>query len=189
MDKQKALAALEKEFLSWENPPLLRNRIHPVFGEGNPAADLVFVGESPGLSENQQGRPFVGESGKLLDQMLQGANLQREEVYITNVVKDQPPGNRDPDLSEIAAYLPYLRRQIEIIDPKVIVTLGRHALATLLPEAQPISHSHGKVFKKDRRFYVALYHPAAALHQGTLRETIFNDFQAIPKLLKKVTTI
>lgn len=186
MDKQKALAALEKEFVAWENPPLKDNRINPVFGEGSPNAEVLFVGEAPGFSENQQGRPFVGAAGKLLNEMLQKVGLDRSEVYITNVVKDQPPGNRDPEPSEITAYLPYLSRQIEIIKPKVIVTLGRHALSTLLPEAGSISNSHGKVFKKGDYHYVSLYHPAAALHQGALKETIFNDFKAVPKVLKKV---
>jgi uracil-DNA glycosylase family 4 len=186
MKKLEALKALEAEFTAWKNPPLKNNRINPVFGEGDPNTKILFIGEAPGFSENREGRPFVGAAGKLLNEMLESEGLSRSDVYITNVVKDQPPGNRDPEPFEISAYLPYLERQIEIIDPKIIVTLGRHALSTLLPEAGSISRVHGKVFKKGNRYFVALYHPAAALHQGSLRETILNDFKAIPKLLKKV---
>lgn len=188
MSKRERLAELKRQFIAWENPPLKENRVRPVFGEGNPAADVMFIGEAPGWHENREGRPFVGAAGKLLDEMLRSIGLPREEVYITNVVKDQPPGNRDPLPAEIEAYRPYLEEQIAIINPRVIVTLGRHSLATLLPGLRSISKVHGKVFKKGERYFVPLYHPAAALHQQRLKNTLFSDFRVLEKVLRKVNT-
>lgn len=186
MTKSEKLAELERQFRAWQNPPLKGNRVNPVFGEGNPEATVMFIGEAPGFNENRLGRPFVGQAGKLLDEMLATIGLDRKEIYITNIVKDQPPDNRDPNPTEIAAYAPYLAKQIEIINPKIIVTLGRISLGNLLPGVGSIGTVHGKVFQKGSRYYISLYHPAAALHQNALKETLFQDFRIIEKVIRKV---
>ena len=161
---------------------LSRSRTHAVPGEGNPNARVMLIGEGPGHHEDQQGKPFVGASGKFLTELLTNAGLSREEVFITNVVKCRPPGNRDPLPDEIAACRPYLRRQIELIDPDVIVTLGRFSMSHFFP-GERISKIHGQAREINGRLYVPMYHPAAALHQGALRATIQEDFNRLPKLL------
>ena len=161
---------------------LSRSRTHAVPGEGNPNARVMLIGEGPGHHEDQQGKPFVGASGKFLTELLTNAGLSREEVFITNVVKCRPPGNRDPLPDEIAACRPYLRRQIELIDPDVIVTLGRFSMSHFFP-GERISKIHGQEREINGRLYVPMYHPAAALHQGALRATIQEDFNRLPKLL------
>jgi uracil-DNA glycosylase len=161
---------------------LCRSRTHAVPGEGNPEARVMLIGEGPGHHEDQQGKPFVGASGKFLSELLLNAGLSREEVFITNVVKCRPPGNRDPLPDEIAACRPYLRRQVEVIDPDVIVTLGRFSMAHFFP-GERISKIHGQPREINGRLYVPMYHPAAALHQGALRATIQEDFNKLPKLL------
>jgi DNA polymerase len=161
---------------------LCRSRTHAVPGEGNPEARVMLIGEGPGHHEDQQGKPFVGASGKFLSELLLNAGLSREEVFITNVVKCRPPGNRDPLPDEIAACRPYLRRQVELIDPDVIVTLGRFSMAHFFP-GERISKIHGQPKEINGRLYVPMYHPAAALHQGALRATIQEDFDKLPKLL------
>jgi uracil-DNA glycosylase family 4 len=152
-------------------------------GEGSPTADVLLVGEAPGASEDKQGRPFVGRSGKLLDQLLAEAGLARDDVFITNVVKARPPGNRDPKADEVAHYLPWLEQQLALIAPSVIIPVGRHALAHFAP-GRKISEVHGTlIVERDRRL-VPWLHPAAALRNQSLRETLFEDARALPGILE-----
>jgi len=144
----------------------------------------MFIGEGPGFHENQQGRPFVGAAGRYLDELLESINLKRSDVFITNVVKCRPPGNRDPQADELSACNGYLDRQIHAINPKVIVTLGRFSMAKFLPNAK-ISEVHGQAMNIRGRLIVAMYHPAAALHQRSLKATIEEDFSRLPELIKK----
>ena len=150
-----------------------------VMGEGNPTADIVFIGEAPGKREDELGRPFVGASGKFLDEMLAQAGMNRDDVYITNIVKYRPPNNRDPSPDEKREFWPYLMRQLEIINPRVVITLGRHSGAAFIPDLV-ISRDHGqarKVQHHDHEFLVIpLYHPAAALYNGGMRQVLINDF-------------
>lgn len=158
-----------------------------VMGTGHPDADIVFIGEAPGKDEDKQGLPFVGASGRFLNEMLKAAGLERPDVYITNIVKYRPPNNRDPLPEEKREFWPYLLRQIEIIDPKVIITLGRHSGAYFIPNLQ-ISKDHGHARKV--RFYnqeflvIPLYHPAAALYNGSMRQVLIDDFLAAATLAK-----
>jgi DNA polymerase len=142
----------------------------------------MFIGEGPGFHENEQGKPFVGAAGKFLDELLGKIGMKRQDVFITNVVKCRPPGNRDPLPQELAACSEYLERQIQAINPKVIVTLGRYSMAHFLPNAR-ISEVHGQGMKVKGRLIVAMYHPAAALHQQSLRPTIEADFAHLPELI------
>ena len=155
-----------------------------VMGDGNPDADIVFIGEAPGKKEDETGKPFVGAAGKFLNEMLASAGLERSDVYITNIVKYRPPNNRDPQPGEKAAFLPYLLRQLEIIDPKAIITLGRHSMEYFLPSAK-ISQIHGHAVRKKVLYHdqsehewliIPLYHPAAALYNGGMRQTLIDDF-------------
>lgn len=159
--------------------PLHRGRTKAVPGEGSPNADIMFIGEGPGYHEDRQGRPFVGASGNFLTEMLEGIGLRREDVFIANVVKCRPPGNRDPEPHEIQACSVYLDRQIALIDPKVIVTLGRFSMAKWFPTAR-ISRIHGQARKVNGRLIVPFFHPAAALHQPTLRQAVEEDFRKLP---------
>lgn len=161
---------------------LCRSRTHAVPGEGNPNARIMLIGEGPGYHEDQQGRPFIGNSGKFLSELLAKAGLQREDVFITNVVKCRPPGNRDPMPDEIAACSAYLDAQLELIDPDVVVTLGRFSMQRWFRNER-ISKIHGEPRKDDGRLVVPMYHPAAALHQASLRTTIEEDFAKLPKIL------
>jgi uracil-DNA glycosylase len=147
-------------------------------GEGNPTADVVLVGEAPGASEDRTGRPFVGSAGKLLDRLLEEAGLRREDVFITNVVKARPPGNRDPRADEVAHHLPFLEAQLQVIAPRLLVPLGRHALKRFAPDAR-IAEVHGRVLQRDGRTLFPLYHPAAALHNQRLRPTLLDDARAL----------
>lgn len=157
-------------------------------GTGNWKADIVFIGEAPGKKEDLEGKPFIGAAGKFLNELLDGIGLKREDVFITNVVKHRPPKNRDPLEIEVEACFPFLKKQIALINPKLIVFLGRHALNRFFPDLK-ISDCHGKDFKKDidwlekEQVFLPLYHPAAALYQGSLRQTLKEDFQIIPKLI------
>jgi DNA polymerase len=151
-------------------------------GEGAEDADLLFIGEAPGWHEDQQGRPFVGPAGQFLDQLLTSIGLRREEVYIANVIKCRPPQNRDPLPAEIQSCRKWLDRQIEIIQPQMIITLGRYSLARYFPN-ESIGKIHGKPRKSGGVIYYPMYHPAAALHQGSLRRTIETDMLRIPQLL------
>lgn len=161
---------------------LYHSRKLAVPGEGPASADIMFIGEGPGFHENEQGRPFVGAAGKFLEELLAGIGLKRSDVFITNVVKCRPPGNRDPEPAEIEACRKYLDRQIQIINPKVIVTLGRFSMARYMPNAK-ISAVHGKAVRADGRLVVAMYHPAAALHQPALKSSIQEDFSRLPQLI------
>ena len=151
-------------------------------GEGSADAEVMIVGEAPGASEDKQGRPFVGRAGKFLDELLAEAGLERDQVYITNVVKARPPGNRDPRADEVAHHMPWLETQLALIQPKLVVPLGRHALAHFDPEAK-ISVVHGQPLERDGRLVFPWYHPAAALHNQSLRETLHVDAQALGALL------
>ena len=166
-------------------PELAKTATNMVFGDGNPNADLVFIGEAPGKNEDLQGLPFVGAAGKFLDEMLASINLQRADIYITNIVKYRPPNNRDPSPDEKAEFLPYLQAQLEVIQPKLVVTLGRHSMNCFLPDLQ-ISQCHGQPKRHNGQVYLPLFHPAAALYNGSMRQTIMDDFAKIPQILKLI---
>jgi DNA polymerase len=154
-----------------------------VIGDGNPNADIVFIGEAPGAEEDKQGLPFVGRAGQFLNEMLSGIGLNRKDVYITNIVKYRPPNNRDPEPEEIAIFMPYLFKQLAIIQPSLVVTLGRHSMAVFLPDFR-ISEIHGQPKRKQGLVYLPLYHPAAALYNGSMRQILMDDFKKIPKILE-----
>ena len=164
---------------------LARTAKQLVIGDGNPGADIIFIGEAPGAEEDKQGLPFVGRAGQFLNDMLQLINLSRADVYITNIVKYRPPNNRDPSDEEKAEFLPYLFKQIAIIKPKVIVTLGRHSMEAFLPGFR-ISQIHGQPKRKHGLVYMPLYHPAAALYNGGMRDTLIEDFKKIPKIIEQL---
>lgn len=186
LTKQKALDELKKEIISDKVcPDLAEQATQLVFGEGDLDTELVFIGEAPGKNEDLQGVPFVGAAGKFLSQLLEMINITRSSIYITNIVKYRPPNNRDPLPEEKEAFMPYLDRQIEIIQPKLIVTLGRHSLNCFLPQLQ-ISQVHGQPKRYKGRVYLPLFHPAAALYNGGLRQTLIDDFVKIPTILNKI---
>jgi uracil-DNA glycosylase family 4 len=197
-DKQQRLDATRQKILADNvTPELAETATQLVFGSGNPDAGLVFVGEAPGKNEDLKGEPFVGAAGKFLDEMLASVNLNRSDIYITNIVKYRPPDNRDPTPAEKKAFLPYLQAQLEIIQPTVVVTLGRHSTNCFLPDLQ-ISKEHGYpkrvklAFRDDPKqvlevFILPLFHPAAALYNGGLRQTLLDDFLQIPAIIKKIT--
>src|SRR5882757_7691100 len=167
-------------------PELAVTATQLVFGDGNPDADVVFIGEAPGKNEDIQGIPFVGAAGKFLDEMLQMIGLKRHDVYITNIVKYRPPNNRDPFPDEKEAFLPYLEAQLEAIKPKLTITLGRHSLNCFLPDLS-ISQVHGQPKRYKGQVYLPLFHPAAALYNGGMRQTLIDDFAKIPLILKKLS--
>ena len=177
-----ALAQLCEEIIACRDCELAQYRTKVVPGEGAEDADLLFIGEAPGWHEDQQGRPFVGPAGQFLDQLLASIGLRREEVYIANVIKCRPPQNRDPLPAEIQNCRKWLDRQIEIIQPQMIITLGRYSLAQYFPN-QSIGKIHGKPRKSGGVIYYPMYHPAAALHQGSLRRTIEAEMLKIPQIL------
>lgn len=186
MSQAKQLEELEREILDNKICPGLANTATQlVMGDGNPDADIVFIGEAPGAKEDKQGLPFVGRAGQFLNDMLQLIDLSRSDVYITNIVKYRPPNNRDPSDQEKAEFLPYLFKQIAIIKPKVIVTLGRHSMEAFLPGFK-ISEVHGQPKRKNGLVYMPLYHPAAALYNGGMRDTLIEDFKKLPKIIKKL---
>jgi DNA polymerase len=164
---------------------LCRGRTLAVPGSGNPEAEIMFIGEAPGWNEDREGLPFIGAAGKFLDELLAAIDLDRADVFITNVVKCRPPGNRDPLPDEIAACQPYLDAQIEAIDPRMIVTLGRYSMARWFPNER-ISRIHGQPRAFGNRVVVPMYHPAAALHQASLRATIEADMQKLPRFLAEM---
>jgi len=160
------------------------SRRNAVPGAGNPNSTLMFIGEGPGFHENQQGLPFVGAAGSFLDELLAEAGLKREDVFITNVVKCRPPGNRDPQPEELEACKPYLERQIAAINPDVIVTLGRFSMGHFINNGK-ISSIHGRSFWSNGRMVIPMYHPAAALHQPSLRSVVVEDFQKLPGMINE----
>jgi uracil-DNA glycosylase family 4 len=195
--KQAKLDAIKQQILDDKVcPELAEGATQLVFGDGNPDAELVFIGEAPGKNEDIQGIPFVGAAGKFLNEMLEMIDLKREDVYITNIVKYRPPNNRDPHPDEKKAFLPYLQSQLEAIQPKIVVTLGRHGLNCFLPDLQ-ISQVHGQPkrvklslkAKSDDSLQVVilpLFHPAAALYNGDMRQTLIDDFALIPAIIEKL---
>jgi uracil-DNA glycosylase family 4 len=165
---------------------LHHSRKRSVPGEGPVDAQILFIGEGPGFHENEQGRPFVGAAGKFLEELLAKIGMKREQVFIGNVVKCRPPNNRDPLPEELAACSDYLERQIQAINPKVIVTLGRYSMARFLPNAK-ISEVHGQAYHIKSRLIVPMFHPAAALHQPSLKPAIERDFTSLPDLITQIS--
>lgn len=187
--KEKLQKIHEKWFINCVTE-LKNTATQPVPGHGNPQARVVFIGEAPGKSEDAQGVPFVGAAGKFLDEMLRSIQMKREDIYITNIVKYRPPNNRDPLPEEKDACAPWLYEELNFITPKLIVFLGRHSMNDFFPELT-ISDAHGKLihkkFKKiQTEYFLPLYHPAAALYNGGMRETLIEDFKKIPVALKKI---
>ena len=192
MNKDEKLNQLNALMSCCNNCVLRKGCSRVVPGDGNSEAQILFIGEAPGKKEDEMGVPFVGAAGKFLEEMLATIKLKREDVYIANVVKCRPPENRDPLPEEVETCWPWLEKQIEIIDPKLIITLGRHSLDRFFT-LMKISEVHGKAFRRDfpvigRRVFYALYHPAAALYNGSMRETLIKDFKRIPKVLEKIKT-
>ena len=185
MSEKSTLEALHKQIAVCDKCILHKSRVKAVPGVGPAQADIMFIGEAPGFHENQQGFPFVGAAGKFLDELLEKIGLRREDVFITNVVKCRPPGNRDPQSNEIEACRPYLDRQIELIRPKMVITLGRFSMARYFPNAK-ISRIHGQPRKIEGVIHYPMYHPAAALHQPSLRRTVEEDVLKIPELLAQI---
>ena len=183
-----ALRELGEEIALCQKCEIAKYRTRVVPGEGAEDADILFIGEAPGWHEDQQGRPFVGPAGLYLDQLLASINLKREQVYIANVIKCRPQGNRDPLPVEINNCRKWLERQIELIRPKMIVTLGRYSMAMFFPN-KSISQIHGTAQKRDNVIYYAMYHPAAALHQQSLRQAIEADMLKIPSLLAQAESM
>ncbi len=183
-----ALTELYEEIKRCQLCEIAKQRTKTVPGEGPENAELMFVGEAPGFNEDQQGRPFVGQAGQYLEKLLASIGLKREQVYITNVIKTRPPGNREPLPMEISNCRQWLKAQIELIRPKMIVTLGRYSMAEFLP-GKSISEVHGTAQKKEGIIIYAMYHPAAALHQQSLRKDIEADMLKIPALLAETKTV
>jgi uracil-DNA glycosylase family 4 len=184
--KQDRLDAIKQQIIKDEVcPDLAKQATQLVFGDGNADASIVFIGEAPGKNEDLQGKPFVGAAGKFLDQMLEMIGLKRSDVYITNIVKYRPPNNRDPYPDEKQTFLPYLMDQIKAIGPKLVVTLGRHSLNCFLPDLQ-ISQVHGQPKRFKGQVYLPLFHPAAALYNSSMKQTLIDDFAKIPVILKRI---
>ena len=183
-----ALTDLNKDIALCRVCEIAKARTNTVPGEGAENAEIMFIGEAPGWHEDQQGRPFVGQAGQFLEKLLASINLKREQVFIANVIKCRPPDNRDPLPTEIQNCRPWLDKQIELLKPKIIVTLGRYSMAPYFP-GKSISKVHGTAIKKDGVIYFAMYHPAAALHQGSLRKDIEADMLKIPKILAEATKV
>jgi uracil-DNA glycosylase family 4 len=184
MSAEETLVQIAKEVTVCQKCALYHSRKNSVPGEGPANAEIMFIGEGPGFHENEQGRPFVGAAGTFLNELLAEAGLKRSEVWIGNVVKCRPPGNRDPLPEELAACNEYLERQITAINPKIIITLGRFSMGKYMPGAK-ISSIHGQMRRVGDRFVIAMFHPAAALHQAALKPAILKDFAQLPKLLEQ----
>lgn len=186
MSKQQSLKSIRDDIVSQNIcPELAADATQLVFGDGSPDAEIVFIGEAPGKNEDLQGLPFVGAAGKFLNEMLEGIGLKRQGVYITNIVKYRPPNNRDPLPDEKQAFLPFLQAQLEVIKPKLVATLGRHSMDCLLPGLQ-ISKVHGQPKRYNGQVYLPLFHPAAALYNGNMRQTLIDDFAKIPRILAQL---
>lgn len=182
MSAEETLQAIAQEIAVCTRCPLHKTRTHPVPGEGPAYAEIMLIGEGPGYHEDQQGRPFVGNSGKFLTQLLAQAGLKRSDVWIGNVVKCRPPGNRDPQPVELQACAAFLERQIEAINPKIIITLGRFSMGRYFPGAR-ITKIHGEMKQVNGRFVIPMFHPAAALHNPKYRPLIMADFARLPQQL------
>jgi uracil-DNA glycosylase family 4 len=190
MDKASKLEELNKKWQKECTCELRKTATQAVFGSGSANAEIIFIGEAPGKNEDEKGIPFVGAAGKFLDEMLAEIKLQREDIYITNIVKYRPPNNRDPLPEEKADCREWLLGELKIIKPKLIVFLGRHAMNNFFPELQ-IGKAHGKMLVKvfkgmSTKYFFPLYHPAAALYDGSMREVLLSDFKKIPKVLKEI---
>lgn len=190
MSRADELQKIADEIVANNVTPELRDgATQLVFADGNPEADIVFIGEAPGKNEDLQGVPFIGAAGKFLNEMLATIGLKREDIYITNIVKYRPPNNRDPLPQEKKEFWPYLVRQLDVIAPKLVVTLGRHSMEYFLPN-QKISTIHGEPkrikFGDREQVVMPLYHPAAALYNGGLRQTLLDDFSQIPAIISKI---
>ncbi|QQS38991.1 uracil-DNA glycosylase [Candidatus Woesebacteria bacterium] len=187
MNKHEELAELKKEMLADDSLPLKKGATNLVFGSGSPDTKVMFIGEGPGYWEDQKGIPFVGNAGALLNQLIELAGLKRDEVFITNVVHYRPPENRDPEEDELMAFRPYLDKMIEIIDPEVIVTLGRFSMGKFLPGVM-ISKVHGKkhslMWKTKQIAVFPMYHPAAGLRNGSIKQSLYEDFKNLKKVLE-----
>lgn len=168
---------LEAEISKCEKCPLHETRTNTVPGEGSADADIMFIGEAPGEKEDETGRPFVGRAGSVLNEMLEGIGLSRKDVFIANVIKCRPPNNRDPSEDEKEKCMPFLERQIEHVEPDIIVTLGRHATESLLGSQEKMSEVHGRVFEYDGKKLVPIYHPAAALYEPKKRDVLMKDMK------------
>jgi uracil-DNA glycosylase len=202
IDKSEELKRIWDEIIALTDSPLypyrVENNYRPVIGEGSTDAAAMFIGEAPGASEAREGRPFIGASGRFLNELLESIGLQREDVYITNVVKDRPPENRSPHKKEIALYAPFLERQVKVIQPKVLVTLGRFALEFIAARYAPqltspkITLLHGTVIHGQAPYgdvqIVPLFHPAVALYDAQQRQTLFADFQTLKSLVNTDVT-
>ena len=196
-NRTEELRKIRDEVIAFKESPLyqerMRNRVYPVIGEGSHYADVMFIGEAPGRVEAQTGRPFAGPAGKILDELLASISVSRKDVYVTNIVKDRPPQNRDPLPEEIALYAPFLDRQIEIIKPKIIALLGRHAMKYVMEkfdlswQIDGISKIHGTIFDADATYgkikIIPLYHPAVALYNPESKEVMMKDFQKLKDVL------
>ncbi|HLF07889.1 MAG TPA: uracil-DNA glycosylase [Dehalococcoidia bacterium] len=182
------LEEIALEVAECQRCPLGKLRTRAVPGEGPPNAEVLFIGEAPGWHEDQQGRPFVGPAGQLLDQLLALAGLRRSEVFITNIIKSRPPNNRDPLPAEVEACRPWLDAQLAALNPRVVVTLGRYSAARYFPR-EPMSRIHGQSYQREGMIVVPMYHPAAALHQGSLRATIETDFRKLPAALAQARAL
>jgi uracil-DNA glycosylase family 4 len=196
--RKELMRQIKDEVIDLENSALrdqrIANNVHPVIGEGSHFAEIMIIGEAPGKNEAIQGRPFVGASGKFLNELLLSVGIKREDVYITNIVKDRPPENRDPTPAEIEQYGPFLDRQIDIIQPKVIATLGRFSMVYIMKrlglenKLEPISKAHGKAYEAKASYGAVqifpLYHPAVALYNGSMRDVLKKDFEILKKVSK-----
>ena len=192
-NRTELLHQIKDEILNGKSLPLykerIKNKVYPVIGEGNHNAKIMFIGEAPGKNEAETGRPFCGASGRILDELLASVGIARKDVYVTNIVKDRPPMNRDPFPEEIEAYAPYLDRQIEVIQPQVIATLGRFSMAYIMnrlglgSELESISQMHGRTFEAKTNYgsvkIVPLYHPAVAVYNANMKEALKKDFEIL----------
>lgn len=197
--KTEELKKIRDEVLNLRKSPLyaerIKNKVYPVIGEGDHQASIMLIGEAPGRNEAATGRPFCGAAGKILDELLASINLPRKDVYITNIVKDRPPFNRDPLPEEIVVYGPFLDRQINIIQPKVVATLGRYSMFYIMQQLglgdklKPISQMHGQVFETSASYgkinVIPLYHPAVAVYDARSKGTLIKDFQVLKEYIKK----
>lgn len=186
MNKKQLLDQMAAEIKSKNVcPDLVKTAKNLVMGDGSLDAEIVFIGEAPGKNEDEQGKPFVGAAGKFLNEMLGEISLKREDVYITNIVKYRPPNNRDPLPDEKEAFWPYLLQQLRIIHPKIVVTLGRHSMEYFLPNCK-ISQVHGQPKRQGDLVILPLFHPAAALYNGSMRQTLIDDFKNLPKIIQLI---